>query len=352
MADEYFVAAYSRGSIADITQREKELREYYKLITTGLGCLEALLRFPKLAPETEVNVRLRYATILYEETDNIMEAEEALSKGISICDRYKYFDMKYNMQHLLGRLLFQKNQRAAFKFLDGAMTDAQAYQHIAWVYAFRFLKVSLYLELASHQDLTAALTQLRAITHLATEHGDKAVLAMATSMEAMIYLKDLGGMEGFEQAQRALATVRSLQTDRAIGDILQLSVFTSFADISCHLQRVDPAQALSSMQNMTSVLALLDDGEREGSDGSFAIPLTNANMPSIKSENGVIRRKPDGSFILIFRWMPNKDIYNAGYLLSGIAMAHKNMTDGKKSEAMFSDGMRRQQSELRAAHTS
>lgn len=345
MADEYFASAYGRGAVADIIEREFEAREYYKLIATGLGCLEALLKLPKLAPETEANVRLRYATILYEETDNIMEAEEALSKGIAICDRHKYFGIKYNMQHLLGRLMFQKNMKAAFKFLERVMTDAQAYQHIAWVYAFRFLKVSLHLELASHQDFTAALTQLRAITNLASDHGDKAVLATATAMEAMIYLKDLGDLEGFEQAQRALASVRSLQLDRAIGDMLQLTVLTSFVDISCHLQRFDPAQALSSMHNMQSALAILDDGDKDGSDGSFAIPLSNTNMPPSRSENGVIRRKTDGSFVLMLNWMPNKDIYNVGFLLSGIAMAHKNTTDGHKSEAMFSEGMKRQQGE-------
>ena len=32
----------------------------------------------------EAVVRLRYATALYEETENIMEAEEALSKGVRV----------------------------------------------------------------------------------------------------------------------------------------------------------------------------------------------------------------------------------------------------------------------------
>ena len=351
MADEYFAAAYGRGSIADIIRREAETQEYYKLIATGLGCLEALLKHCKLAPEREANVRLRYATVLYEETENTMEAEEALSKGISICDRYKYFDLKYNMQHLLGRVMFQKNTKAAFKSLDRVMTDAQAYQHIAWVYAFRFLKVSLHLELASHQDLTAALTQLRAIINLANQRGDKAVLATATAMEALLCLKEFGESEGFEQAQRALASIRSLQLDPAIGSIPQLTVLTSFVDMSCHLQRFDPAQALSSMQNMQTALAKIVDGDKDGSDGSLAVPVSNANMPQSKSGSGVIRQKADGSLVLIFNWMPNEDIYNVGFLVSGIAMAHKNTTDGQKSEQMFSQGVQRQECKSPAIHT-
>ena len=37
----------------------------------------------RLPPRTEAAVRLRYAGILFEETDNAMEAETALDKGVS-----------------------------------------------------------------------------------------------------------------------------------------------------------------------------------------------------------------------------------------------------------------------------
>lgn len=75
------------------------MQNYYKLIATGLGCLEAVLKVEplvfvyfisetecaqhfKMQPQLEAVVRLKYATILYEETENAMEAEEALSKGV------------------------------------------------------------------------------------------------------------------------------------------------------------------------------------------------------------------------------------------------------------------------------
>lgn len=37
----------------------------------------------RLQPRVEALVRLRYARILFEETDNDLEAETALSKGVS-----------------------------------------------------------------------------------------------------------------------------------------------------------------------------------------------------------------------------------------------------------------------------
>jgi hypothetical protein len=37
----------------------------------------------KLEPRTEAMIRLKYATILYEETENTLEAETTLSNGVS-----------------------------------------------------------------------------------------------------------------------------------------------------------------------------------------------------------------------------------------------------------------------------
>ena len=341
LAEEYFTAAHGHGSTADIVHRETEMQNYYKLIATGLGCLEAVLKRYTLVPEREAVVRLRYATVLYEETENLMEAEEALSKGISICDRHRLFDLKYDMQHLLARILFQKNSRAAFKFLDGITKDVEAYQHIAWVYAFRFLKVSLHLELSSHQDLGAALSQLKHILYLSTHNGDKTIMCIATALEALTSLKLSTDAESIEQAQRALAGVRSLQLDPKIRQMHQLAVLTSFVELSCHLQNFDPGQALSKMQNMQNILRNLDESRYWSEDGSFAIQIPNARMPSCKSPSGIVRKEEDGSLVLMFNWAPREDIYTVEYLMSGVAMAHRNMLDGQKSEHILEEGIRR-----------
>ena len=342
LAEEYFAAAYGHGSITDILHRENEMQNYYKLIATGLGCLEAVLKRYTLAPEREAVVRLRYATVLYEETENTMEAEESLSKGISICDRYRFFDLKYDMQHLLARILFQKNPRAAFKFLDGVMKDAEAYQHIAWVYAFRFLKVSLHLELSSHQDLVAALSQLKHVLYLSSRYGDKAILAIATTLEALTSLKMSNDDESIEQAQRALAGVRSLQLDPEIGQMHQLAILTSFVDLCCHLQHFEPAQVLSKMHTMQNTLKNLDDNRYWTADGSFAIPIPHARMPSCKTRRGgIVQKEENGSLVLIFNWLPREDICTVEYLLSGLAMSHRNMLDGQKSEHILEEGIQR-----------
>lgn len=341
LAEEYFAAAYGYGSMADIARRETEMRSYYKMMATGLGCLEAVLKHFKMQPEREAIVRLRYATILFEETENSMEGEETLNKGIVLCDRHHFFDLKYNMQHLLARILFSKAHRAAFKFLDGILRDAEAYQHIAWVYAFRFLKVSMHLELSSHQDLIAALNLFRSIITLSSRYGDKAILAIGTTLEALTCLRISSSAEYIEEAQRALAVVRSLQLDPAIAELHQLTVLMSFVDLCCQLQQFEPHQAISKMQIMQNALKTVDSSQLWTNDGSFAIPMPSARMPSCKSQTGIVRRRNNDSVILMFNWMPKEDIYNVGYLLGGASMANRNTVDGQKSEHMLEEGIKR-----------
>ena len=69
------------------------LQEYHRLIAAGLGLLDTALKRVKMTPRVEANMRLRYAGVLHEETENSMEAETALGKGIVLCDRVCFFDI-------------------------------------------------------------------------------------------------------------------------------------------------------------------------------------------------------------------------------------------------------------------
>lgn len=85
----------ARASVAE-TGRSKDpnaVNEYHKLIATGLGCLEVAMQSNKLWPRLEARLRLRYAAILIEETTNTMEAETALTKGISECEKVPHISL-------------------------------------------------------------------------------------------------------------------------------------------------------------------------------------------------------------------------------------------------------------------
>lgn len=44
LADEYLKTAHSQGTMVALMRKEMAMEEYYKLVATGLGCLEAVLK--------------------------------------------------------------------------------------------------------------------------------------------------------------------------------------------------------------------------------------------------------------------------------------------------------------------
>lgn len=44
LADEYLNAAHNHGTTVASLRKEDDVEEYYKLLATGLGCLEAVLK--------------------------------------------------------------------------------------------------------------------------------------------------------------------------------------------------------------------------------------------------------------------------------------------------------------------
>lgn len=87
LAEEFFDAAHELAPSVALSMTKADVEQYEKLIAMGLGCLDTALKNVRLPPRIEANIRLRYAGVLYEETENFMEAETALSKGIALCDR-------------------------------------------------------------------------------------------------------------------------------------------------------------------------------------------------------------------------------------------------------------------------
>ncbi|KAL8771315.1 MAG: hypothetical protein Q9209_003220 [Squamulea sp. 1 TL-2023] len=339
LAEDYLAAAHGQGSLRALMERKISMRRYYKLVATGLSCLEVVLKRSRLQPQMEATVRLRYASILYNETQNILEAEQTLSEGIKLCDRYRFFDLKYNMEHLLARVLFIGSPRASLKFLDGVIKNAEAYKHTAWVYGLRFLKVSLLLKLSSHQDILVALTHIRNISAMAEDLGDRTVLAIASTVEALIHLRESSSAESIEQAQRALASARSQQLHPQVAQVPQIVVLTNIVDLSCSLQQCDPSQAINKMQAMQ--VSLESQSDSWSPEGSLLIPVQSQEPSKCPNGHGIVRKNAQGSLAVMFRWTPWEDVYVLGYLLSSITTAHKNTSDGLKSEQMLKEGIRR-----------
>ncbi|KAF2652830.1 hypothetical protein K491DRAFT_604160 [Lophiostoma macrostomum CBS 122681] len=316
-ADEYINAAHAMGSIAALAQKNADLAQYHKLMSTGLGCMEAILRRYNQGPRDEAKLRLRYASLLVEETENDIEIEEVLSKGIALCSRNRLLDLKYSMQHLQARFQFKSNHRAALKSLDGPIQEAETFQHVVWVYAFRFLKVSLALQVPGRPESASALQQLHAIVHQSEKRGDRAIFVTASALEAMIHLRT-PGLDHLEQAQRAIASARSYQLQASTKELGQVAALIDCVDIACSLQQGKPdRQKMEAMQQKA-------DKEPGPDNGVFSVLIEKSFGGNLTLyTGGIFTKAQDGRDELVFSWLPRNDFKMLAYYLSGMTtIAH------------------------------
>ncbi|TLD32108.1 75k gamma secalin [Venturia nashicola] len=285
LADEYICAAHGMASKVAFYKREEEVDEYHRLIATGLGCMESALINFRLLPRDEALLTLQYANLLFNETENYDLAEEKLSKAIALCGRNKLLDLKYSMHHLLARVLFKTKPRAALKSLDSLIPNVELYEQTQWVYAFRFLRSTLSIELASHHDTAAAIDNLHKANDLAESRGDCAILVVSHTLEAMIHLRSLTS-DNVEQAQRAVAAARTHQLQSSVKGLTQVWALLDCIDLACSLLEYQHDQQSHKVEVMQKLMDDAISSEAWRMDDNFdpsslATPLITPQSQSL-----------------------------------------------------------------------
>ncbi|KAI1636414.1 cohesin loading factor-domain-containing protein [Biscogniauxia mediterranea] len=343
VAEEFFEKA--RKSSLDVaeTVNAQSLHEYQKLVATGLGCLEVALQSNKLAPRLEARIRLRYASILCEETNNVMEAETALTKGITLCERNRFADLKYLMQFLQVKLLFsQRKERAAMIAVDGRIRDAEVLKHTHWIYAFRFLKASFYLQTANPTE-AHALENLKAIVMLASQRGDRAVYVAASLLEGLSLLRNMKD-DAFVRIQACIAQASKYQLDNSV-HILQLYVLALILDLACSLHQKSPKEIvlkLKALQNRMDTS--INDPSWSFSDTKLLLPISKqSNSLQIISDDtsGILRPGPEGDphdYLAMSFWT-KLEAFALTYTYSGLALLYQQPRSDKRMFSLWEEGL-------------
>ncbi|KAH7393451.1 cohesin loading factor-domain-containing protein [Cadophora sp. MPI-SDFR-AT-0126] len=331
LAEEYFESAHNLAPSVVFSMTDADINAYTKLIATGLGCLETALKNVKLPPRLEANIRLRYAGVLYEETDNYMEGETALSKGITLCERNHYYDLKYVMQFLLAKFMAKKNPKASMKALDGHVSESEAYQHYPWVYVFRLLRASHSLDSGIATENHAAIHNLTAVTDLAERQGDHAIHLTASLMKAIAHMKRTGP-EAMENIQASIAAAWRYQTETSC-NIPQLVGLTHILAVACSIREGNSKAMVADLKNMQLMMdAALKNPAWSTTSDVIVIPIKRTPKSSqiVSSDTRmVLGIGEDGGDNLMMCFLNKKDTYSITYLLSGIVLLHKNSADQK-----------------------
>jgi hypothetical protein len=210
---------------------------------------------------------------------------------------------------------------------------------VPWIYAFRFLRVALSLQMAdSHHDLLAALQHLRAMSNLAGQQGDTAIFITCATLEAMVHLRT-GTADSVEQVQRAIASARSYQLQSSVANLVQVWTLLDFIDLSCSLLQSSPEEAAKKNTTIQQLMDNLMESSSWSDDGTFAIPLATQGSVMTGTTNGIFQKSKDGKDCVVFAWLNKRDLYTLSFLLSGIASQLKSSTD-HKSEKYMNEGVK------------
>jgi tetratricopeptide (TPR) repeat protein len=333
LAEEYFSAAHGMSLRIAKTLTGADMELYQKLIATGLACLQSALEAGKLAPKLEAKVRLRYAAVLVEETENVMEAEECLNKGILICQQNRLYELRYSMQVLSARLLYSKSRKAAFKSLEGYIADTEVFQHHSWTYVFRLMRATLLLRSSQPTDTHAALQDLKMICDLAQERGDYAVLTTTSLMEALAYLH-MPGPEAQANVDRALAIARTYQFQPDC-TILPLQSLTHVVDVTASLLYTAPKKMMPKVKELQLLMnkAAEDDWGWPKNNTILQLPVKRSHDAQISHSpiSGLVINGNEAIDILQLSFPAKWNCNTMTFLLAGIALLQVNAKDSRKT---------------------
>lgn len=332
----------ARSAVHDVamSMHPEMVDEYQKLIVTALSCLEATLQNCRLSPREEARVRLRYAATLQEETENLTEAEMALGKGITLCDKHRLVDLKYCMQYSMAKVLFRRNQKAALKALDGYVSDCSDFNHVQWHYAFRLLKSAFYVEMGIASD-AGALENIRAVQIIANSRGDKPLSAFAYLQEGLLLLKTSkdGNMERVQACLAQAAKFQFAPQSRPV----QLDVLALLLDFASSLQHQNPE---ITWQKLRVLQKLLDECEEwHNATAEFLVPVNKvpSNAKTVSDETTAIVRSGEGSSpfdFLVLSFMTKVELKSLVFTFSGLAHVHEPTGQGRRSTEFWREGLK------------
>ncbi|KAK5109234.1 hypothetical protein LTR62_007216 [Meristemomyces frigidus] len=335
LSDEYVSAAHDMStSVAEGGFEDQDMEQYHHLISTALGCLQSCLQnFKHSDPRKEARIRLRFATLLFEETESSGVIEEVLSKGIALCGRNRLVDLKYAMHHLLVRLLGKSNVKAAINAVDKLIAEAEALKLTVWAYAFRFLRVSM--NKLNPSDTAASLKNVASIQLMADHFRHPAVQIMAAAFETALHLNS-GVPDTAELAQRALAIARMHQLSPEMQQLPQIRALLDCLDLACALAQCQPQQILEKMQHMHANMDSATRDKAWSKNATFVVPLGVPATDTVSADTaGIVVRTDSGEAALSFDWINRGQLYALGYLLSGVANSYKDSGGPDSKAAKF-----------------
>ncbi|CAK7267116.1 hypothetical protein SEPCBS119000_002378 [Sporothrix epigloea] len=339
VADECLTKAQLAAPALVKTQNEAHLREYYKLLATGLGCLDTAVRTFKFPPRIEVKMKLRYASILSVETENLMEAETALQSAIATCEKYRLADLKLYVQFLFMKVLFRRKPKAALISIQTHIADCSDRRQTYWTYAFRFLKVFFYLQTSNPAD-HHALENLHGISALAEKRGDHAVYVLASLLQALALFRTTDP-NVIERVQTCMAAASKYQLDESV-HIPQLDVLWLLLDLACSLYQKEKSlnDKLNALQNRLEELKELPQWTADACELLLPLQKDAPHAHTISADTSDVLQPGESNDFLVLTSFSKMTAFILGFAYSGLTLSPKQQNSDRKSMDYWTEALK------------
>lgn len=328
LADEYIEAA---------KKLKERSEDYHQLVAIALGCIDVALRNFKLSPLREAQVSLKYAQLLYDETDNLNHAEFILTKSIELCDRMKFVDLKYAMQLLLAKVLYRSKPRVAIRDVQNMLADIETYRHVAWEYPFRFQAVFFAIENGDHSGSHGAFHQLEQLQHTAKQNSDHAIYAFAAVFESLLHLKT-SLPDRITNSERAYAKAREVQLNPDVENHPQISVLLEFIDIMWTINTVQDEVLEKKRKSLSTTLYKHLDEKTWKEDGSIWLPINPRSLKGLETQPDGLIHEQNGRYFMTLGWIDRLEVEAIGFLINGVCIAPQNHYLRSRAEKYMTEG--------------
>ena len=206
------------------------------------------------------------------------------------------------------KTLFQRNQKAAFKSIDGHINDCTTYKHVHWVYAFRFLKAAFHLQSGTAADIHA-LENLKKIALIAQQRGEKAIFVIATLLEGLAHLSTTKD-DWITRVQTCIAQASKLQLDESV-HLPQIDVLLLLLDLTCSLRQKSHQMSRQKLGALQKKLEDLRDSP-EWASSEMLLPIVRSTTSSQTISNdtrAILRPGNESTDYLVLSALGKQETY-------------------------------------------
>jgi hypothetical protein len=243
------------------------------------------------------------------------------------------------MHYIRLKLLFQRNHKAALNAADRQIADCETYKHPHWVYAFRLLKATFYMELGRTAD-ASALENIRSVQVTASNRGDNAVSVFASILEGLTLLK--ASKDGnLEKVQACIAQVAKFQFDDSV-HIMQLDVLTLLLDLVSSINHSSLELTLQKLKVLQDRMDGCESWHTVKSDFLIPVKKQPSTGHTISSDTaGIIRSGGDAPVnYLVMSFMTKMELTSLIFTFTGLVNMHKSSAHGRRTAEFWQEGIR------------